>query len=417
MSLKHAKQHSALSSELDTAQVILSLDYAMEMLLKAVLLNRGENIMKKPKESIGLLGALDACPDFINSPSVRILRDRRDSLQHAAAYIDIATARDLYEAALMFVEEVLETEFKLPVPRDLRLQGPAPEKKPPVTLSVVVAESNELQRDIHARNRIAVWSQGIVATSNLAVFVQEDFRKPRRLTSDGAFEYMPRTDGTSVVAYRQSGGVVHYDLASGVRTLLSENGGPTDVYGDWVAAQGLSIPDGLGGGISLFNKKTGLWTQIAASGDSARLDDKHLVWQDLIDGRMHVRIRNLDDGEARSLMEDAGHPSITDGVVSCTDWPRGSTVYVMDVSGRVIASFENGIFPSIGTSHVAFLRPTVNSHALKVFDYNTNEEVLSIDWAGFPMASGPVIDGRDIYFESKYDGNTMKIWRSAIPGL
>jgi hypothetical protein len=102
--LDHARQHAASASEHDAAQVVLSLDYAAEMLLKAVLLERGESIMEKPGRSIGLQSAMKRVGSYRNGATIEILRERRDNLQHLAAGVDLATTQDLYEGVMLFVE-------------------------------------------------------------------------------------------------------------------------------------------------------------------------------------------------------------------------------------------------------------------------------------------------------------------------
>ena len=82
----HANSHLASEgTESDAVQVILSLDYSVEMLPKSVLMNRGDDIMPKKGQSLSLPDALERCPEFTNAPSIKILRDRRNSLQHSAA--------------------------------------------------------------------------------------------------------------------------------------------------------------------------------------------------------------------------------------------------------------------------------------------------------------------------------------------
>jgi hypothetical protein len=121
---------------------------------------------------------------------------------------------------------------------------------------------------------------------------------------------MPKTDGTSVVAYRQSGGVVLYDLASGERKILSETGGPTDILGDYVATQGREISDGLGGGISLFNRTTETWTDISVGGDSARLTESRIFWQELEGEKLVIKYRALNETDEEHILIPSGsHPS------------------------------------------------------------------------------------------------------------
>src|SRR5689334_3166051 len=103
VAFRHAYDHSLADNESDAVQVVLSLDFGIEMLLKAVLLNKGESIMNG-KMSINLIEALKRSGPYKQGSTVEILRERRNNLQHFAQYTDAVTTRDLYEGALLFVE-------------------------------------------------------------------------------------------------------------------------------------------------------------------------------------------------------------------------------------------------------------------------------------------------------------------------
>jgi len=303
--LEHARQHAFGDSALDAAQVVLSLDYAAEMLLKAVLLERGESIMQKPGRSIGLQEALRRTGAYSNGPTIEILRERRDNLQHLAASVDSSTSQDSYEGAILFIEEVLRQDFSLQLPPELRI---SPEPVPTDAEGELVEPAAELQRDVHAARDTVVWAQATPGSNALGAFVQaEGAGTARRLTPDSEFEYMPRTDGRFVVAYRQLGGVVLYDLASHERRVVSEQGGPTDVRDGFVAAQGLDIPDGLGGGVWIYSMEADTWDQVSETGDSARLTADRVIWQEFRDDAMRRRGRGalVRHGASRSIRRDA----------------------------------------------------------------------------------------------------------------
>src|SRR5690348_14776162 len=122
MAFRHARQHVDEVGELHAAQVVLSLDFGIEMLLKAALLERRESIMERPGRSISLLIALKRAGPFRNGSVVEVLREHRDTLQHFAAYTDPATANDLYEGAILFVAELLQQAFSQSVPDELLLR-------------------------------------------------------------------------------------------------------------------------------------------------------------------------------------------------------------------------------------------------------------------------------------------------------
>ncbi len=279
MALEHARQHATIAGDLDAAQVVLSLDYGLEMLLKAALLEQDQSIMERPGRSIGLQAALSRSGPYKQASNAEVLRERRDGLQHFAQYTDAATTLDLYEGTLLLVEEILSQRLGQHLPGDLRLVR---EPSPDVSVFEALWPVEELQRDLTAAGDTVVWAQGTPNRNALAVYIKHGDQDAKRLSPDGEFEYMPHTDGRRVACYRQSGGVVIYDLANDERSVISETGGPTSVRGQYVAAQGLGTPDGLGGGIWLYHVDRESWDQVSEAGDSARLTDEFVVWQELI---------------------------------------------------------------------------------------------------------------------------------------
>ncbi len=410
--LEHARQHVFGVSALDAAQVVLSLDYAAEMILKAVLLERGESIMQKPGRSIGLPGALKRTGSYCNGPTIEILRERRDNLQHLAASVDSATSQDSYEGAILFIEEVLRGDFDLPLPAELRI---SPESVPAAAESELVDPAAELQRDVHASAGTVVWAQAAPGSNALGVFVQvADAGAPRRLTPESEFEYMPHTDGRYVVAYRQSGGVVLYDLSNDERRVLSEQGGPTDIRNGFVAAQGLDIPDGLGGGVWIYSMADESWSQLSDTGDSARLADQRVIWQQFSDDTMTVRGRDLRGGEVEVILSGMGHPAPCGGMLASSIWPGSDPEIVVYDETQKERLRTTGIFPHLDGSRLAFLRPADDGHDLIVMDVDREAVVVDLRAVGFPAGSGPVVDDDWVYFESAADRGVHAVYRSAI---
>lgn len=410
MALEHAFQHSPVKNDMDAAQVILSLDFAAEMLLKAVLLNRGDSIMSGPKHSLTLRQALKQAGSYKQGSSIEVLNERRDGLQHFASYVDAATARELYESVLLFVQEVHDNDLKLPLPRGIRA---TPHRIPEISRLELVADSKQLQRDVDADDSgTVVWAEGS-NVGGLAVYAKSDSADPVRLTPDGEFEYMPKTHGTEVVCYRQSGGIVLYELQSGKRTLISESGGPTAIAGDWIAAQGLTIEDGLGGGVWLYDRRSQTWSQVSESGDSARLVADQLIWQELEGQRLVIKARGLESGQPRTLVEGS-HPSPWGTQVAWADWNPNPDVHVTRLDGHEVYRAENGITPNLHGSHLAYLRPQEDGYSLVVDDISSSKNVLEIPWVGFPVGSGPVLANDDVYFESRANRSVHAIWRMQV---
>ena len=410
LGFEHALKHSRIEGELDAAQVILSLDFGTEMLLKAVLLDRGASIMERPKRSVGLIDALGKCGPYTNGSAIEILRERRDSLQHFAAYTDANTTRDLYEATMLFVEEVHTKDFGLPLPEGLET------KEGPVSISPaaeLVSESDALQRDVHAsESGFVVWAQGVPGSNSLAVHAKLDATSASfRLTPDDQFEYMPKTDGENLVCYRQSGGVVLYNLESRKRELISETGGPTAIFGDWIAAQGLEIEDGLGGGIWLRGPSNE-WERVSQGGDSARLTEDNVYWQELEGDKVNIKYRPLTGGDSVTLISGGNHPSPDNGRIAWTEWGNDDWLHVTEIGGREIYKVAGGIFPYLRGSLVAYLKKEGTTYALFVDDIHRAKNLFSLPWVGFPAGSGPVLSRNEVFFESTANRATHAVWRT-----
>ena len=197
---EHARQHADVTDSVDAAQVALSVDYGLEMLLKAVLLERGESIKAgNSNKSIGLPDALRRAGPYKNSSAAEVLRVRRDSLQHFAQYSNSETTRDLLAGALLLVSEIPQQDFGLALPSGLQVcLGPQD-----VWLAddlTLLEESEYAQRDVSADGDVVAWAQGVGNASSLAVWVKIGDRPSMQLTPENEFEYMPRVGVSSVAA-------------------------------------------------------------------------------------------------------------------------------------------------------------------------------------------------------------------------
>jgi hypothetical protein len=417
MALEHARHHAMVSGELDAAQVVLSLDYALEMLLKAVLLERDQSIMDRPGRSIGLLEALRRSGPYKQASTAEVLRVYRDGLQHFAQYTDPATTVDLYEGTLRLAGEILIRDFGQTLPHGLRVSQEV--KIPKISGLSLLSPAKELQRDIAAVGTLACWSQGVAGSTRLEVWMKRSGSEALRLTPDGEFEYMPKTDGENIVAYRQSGGIVLYTLSTNAREVVSQTGGPTSIRGEWIAAQGLGIQEGLGGGIWLYRRATAEWQQVSESGDSARLTDDNVVWQELDGNELTIKVQNLKDGTSRTLIRGGKHPSVWLDRIAWTDWPGGaeSRVHVTDLAGERVWTGGPGIFPSLAGDHVAFLAPSGDGYRLVVQDVTEDKPVLEIPSVAFPLGGGPTLTEGALLFESEADGSVHGIWIAQLERL
>lgn len=410
LGLDHALQHSFIEGELDAAQVILSLDFGVEMLLKAVLLNRKVSIMTGGKRSIGLIEALKHCGPYDNSSAIEVLRERRDGLQHFAQYTDAAATRDHYEATLLFVQAVLDKEFKATLPEELELK---PIEVPVITAAEPIFDVPLLQRDVHASDSgIVVWAQAVENTSQLAVYVKQGSDEPKRLTPDDQFEYVPRTDGQKIVCYRQSGGVILYDLEAGTRSVISETGGFGTIHGQWIGAQGLSTEDGIGGGIWLWNMESKKWEQISEAGDTARLTDDYLFWQELEGDKVNIKLRPIAGGQTKLLLPGANNPSPDGDLIAWTEWGSDDWLHVTKLDGTEVYKAAGGIFPSLKGNLVAYLKNNGDTYELRVDDIERQRNVFSLPWVGFPMGSGPLLTRDEMFFESRANRATNAVWRT-----
>lgn len=415
--MSHAAKHSSINDESDAIQVVLSLDYGIEMLLKAVLLNRGESIMSNPGRTIGLPEALKRCGRYDNSSSVEILRQHRDNLQHFAGYASSEDCKDLMEGVMLFTEEVHSKEFSLDLPKELSAMTIPSPPKPRNNLKPI-HESPQLQRDVSGdeSGETIVWSQAEPNSEVLGVYYSIKDAKAIKLTPVGQFEYMPRTDGKHVVAYRQNGGVVLYDIEEGTRTIISETGAPTSVGGGYIGAQGLSIQEGLGGGVWLYEMAAGTWEQLSQSGDSVRIASDYIVWQEYDEkiGTQIIKYRKLKGKEIKILANEAAGASPSGSLIAYQDWAPDSKIHVIDAQGKEVYAAENGFFPALNGKYLSYYRGRDEKYTLLVDNIETGQNLLELNWVGWPMGGTAAIGKDAVYFESRSGKDVHAIWKAVL---
>lgn len=413
MAFEHARLHSLLNNDMDAAQVVLSLDFGVEMLLKAVLLNRGKSIMVgKGNYSLSLSEMLKEFQSYKNISSIEVLRVRRNDLQHFAGYTDANATQDHYEATLLFVDEVMELDFNQK-PLDLHPDTSAPPRD--LLLADLVWNSEQLQRDIDVSDAgIIVWAEGNPDSASLAIFIKQGTSEPVKLTPEDEFEYMPKTFGNQVVCYRQSGGIVLYNVETRERTLISEMGGPTAINQRWIAGQGLEIDNGLGGGIWLWDTTISEWALVSKEGDSAKLTDSRVVWQELENDSLTIKYRELEGEEVKTLTRNGTHPSPYGELVAWTDWKGDESLHVTKFDGTEIYVSKNAIFPCLWENLVAYLQLENDIYSLVIDDVTTGSNVLRVPSVGFPIGSGIAMGQDAVFFESKANRAVHAIWRKTL---
>lgn len=335
-------------------------------------------------------------------------------MQHFAAYADRQTVLELAEGARRFATELVRAELGLDLD-DVR--GTSRAKPSEVRIKEELVEpAEELQRDASFGGGVLVWAQGRAGSSMLGIRARGGDRVTRWLTPEDEFEYMPHTDGSHVVAYRQSGGIVLYDIASGQRTVISESGGPGDIERGVVAAQGIGIAGGLGGGVWLVRLGGGDEEVVAQEGDSPRLSDDRLVWQELRGGAMTIRMRPRDGKNVTDLVSNATHPSIDGSLVAWNESSGRPSIWATDLdSGERLRVAEAGIFPDVRGSRIAFLSHRDDSYGVCVFDFRARQTILQIEDVGFPMGRGPILAEREVVWESGRDRGVNQLYFSPLP--
>lgn len=415
-SLQHAYTHVGSAKLGDAEQVVMSLAHAVEMMCKGVLLHLGQDIFRdKGKERTKNLGeVIDALGSRPHSVEMLTLAGRRNPAYHFAAYVDPLQAQDYLEMARAYLQDLLRSEASL----DLEQLVELPAKigaAAAAERAEEVERSDALQRDAAYRDGALVWSQGSQGTRHLRVRLLAADGGRRWLTQEGDFEYMPCTDGRYVACYRQSGGVVLYDLITGERRTVVGTGGPGDIRDGVIAAQGISEPDGLGGGIWLLDLNgNGEW--VSESGDSPRLADGWVLWQDFSGDTMHVFRRRVEGGVVEALASNAQHPSVDDNVMVFQE--TGSPAHIFGVEldagkGPVLLA-DRGIFPNIHKGLVALLTEDAGCYGLQVVEWPSVTERLALRDVGFPTGRGPVLTDTHVVWEQRDAAGLSRLFRHPI---
>jgi hypothetical protein len=410
-SLDHACAHAADPSAGDAAQTVMSLAHGIEMLCKGMLLHRGESIHQRGNLTVSLREALIRVGPVRHAASVQVLADRRDSIQHSAAYMDPRSVQDYVRLVDEFANDLLRETGIVLKPCLTRI-GTVPAHKRPGVERVDSLQAGQ-QRDADFEHGALVWAQG---HTTLRIRASRG-GSPYWLSPEGAFEYAPRTDGVFVVAYRQSGGVVVYDLANRSRDLVTETGGPGAVAEGVIAVQGLGVADGLGGGVSLVAIDGSGVEKLSDTGDSPQIDFGRVIWQDFRDGDHLVMSFDLNLQTTSILLRGARHSSIHEDLLA---W-EGTNAATSGIYARNLATGEekrvsdSGIFPNVRKGRVAYLAPRDGTYDVVVVDWATGTEQVRVNSVGFPRGRGPVLTDSEVLWESGSMSSEMLLWRFALP--
>lgn len=415
-SLRHAYDHADKATAGDSAQVIMSLAHAAEMLTKAAILHKGESIHipNRAQRTITLREALDRIQKPRHAATMLVLVDRRDSIQHAAAYMDPETVGDYVETTRSFVHDLLLHVFGIPL-EDLLPLAPA-EREARVQVGGFLDPADALQRDASYGGGVTVWAQGELQHNRLRIRVREPGGEIRWLTPPDEFEYMPHTDGRHVVAYRQSGGIILYDLGDSTRRVLHETGGPGAIEGGVIAVQGIGITEGLGGGVFLLAPDGGLLRRVSEAGDSPRLSKGLLVWQEFRDDQHLILCQRIDSHDISTLVVGGRHPAVHGDLLAWTDVgsrPQLRARNLGTAEERILS--EAAIFPDVRNGLIAFLEHSDATYDLKVFDWERKEFLFDISDVGFPTGRGPLVTDTEVVWEAQLKGAEARLYYQALP--
>jgi len=402
--LAHAEDHLQGNTDNDNSQVILSLFFAVEMLMKAARVENTQDIFRqKGRQTISFGEALEHFKHLSHAPDMRILEEDRHSLQHFAQYAHRSRVEGHMETALKFAEELLRDHLGVDL-ADAR-GVPAPEPAPGVVRpGELIDPTEELQRDAAFGGEVLVWAQARPRSDRLGLRIRHPNAEIQWLSSDEDFEYMPQTDGRLVVAYRQSGGVVVYNLESGSRDVLAETGGPGDVQDGIVAAQGLGIEDGLGGGTWLIPIDSGEPEQLEEQGDSPRLSGDRVVWQSLEGDTLAIRLRALNGGEVSTVERNAAGAALDGSLLAWSEWSGRPPVWALDLeTGERVKLAKAGIMPHVRGELIAFLKHRDRAHDVVVYDFRRRSVLLEVEDVGFPTGRGPILTDKEVIWESGHD--------------
>jgi hypothetical protein len=277
------------------------------------------------------------------------------------------------------------------------------------------------QRDAAYGGGVLVWAQGV--RSLRVRFLRESVaggltheQGAEWLTPPRSFEHQPRTDGRTVAAYRQGGGIVVYNLETRSRHVISQTGGPGAVEGPLVAAQGIGIPDGLGGGVWLVPVLGGEPEQLSAAGDSPRLSGGRVVWQETRGEQSVLVERPADGGIPEVIVSDGMHPSLHEGFLAWTTRRGRGAIRVRALStGDEVEASPSGVFPDIRYERVAFLEQRGERYDLRVVNWRTQATLLAVSDVGFPVGHGPVLTDAEVIWESSAGPREQQLLRRPLP--
>lgn len=409
--LEHAYEHAVRDRATDLAQVVISIDHMAELLLKAALVERGESIFVGRGKTLAFPEALKK----VGSPhaaEIEIIHEQRNTIQHFFAYGNAAEAAELFDTGFRFAEELLSRELALQLSDETDLQPLAGSAVAESSLFVELSDAS--QRDVSAHADLVVWADA--REGDFRVRLRVGDQDPEWLTPSNSFEYMSVTDGKYVACYRQSGGIVLYDLASKSRTLLTETGGPSDVANGFVAAQGIGIEGGLGGGIFLVPVDGSEPEKISSGGDSPKLWGDRIFWQETRGQTRDILARLIAGGPTHVIVTDGVSPSVRDGLIAWTDQTSRPSVHVMDLeSGEKRTISRRGIIPVTDMRLVALLEhldpddyqgPALR-YDLVLYDWTTDSETLRINEVGFPQGGGGAFGDQFLYWEARAQSATQ----------
>lgn len=416
-SLQHAYSHSEGTSPGDLAQVLISLDHMADMLLKAALLERGESIFDRPGHTLDLHKELKKV-DSSYAAEIEVIHEQRNQVQHFFAYAQSEEIAELLETGWSFAEEIAHKELGVDLAAETSIRPPEIVASP--TQGAPVEPTESVQRDPSTSRDVLVWSDG--RSGDLRVRLRTTAGS-RWLSPDDSFEYMPVTNGRLIAAYRQSGGIVLYDPASDTRTLLTETGGPGDISDEFVVAQGLGVSGGLGGGIWLVPIDGSEPELISEEGDSPRIRQDDIYWQELVDDVIALRMRRLSGGASETIRAPAIHADVHSGLVTWNDAGGWPTVRAQDLeTGEERVISKQAIFPHTRRRMVAFLEhkgPRDEKPALRydlvIYDWAREGEILRVSEVGFPTGRGPVLGDDRVYWEMADERRLTQIWECPLP--
>jgi len=268
------------------------------------------------------------------------------------------------------------------------------------------------QRDVSWHSGSIVWAQE--GPEDLRLRIRAEDGTVRWLSPKGKKEYMSKMDSRYIVAYRQPGGVVLYDMATGESPVLLTRGGcPSGVGNGLVVVQGDGITGGIGGGISLYKTDKTLVKRLSEKGCSASFDGASIVWQEHPD----LVISHPPYANQEVLANNASHASIHNRLVTWVVSGRSPIIRGLDLeTGDRYQIDRPGTFQHVKDFRVAYLTPTEGrDYDLIVRDLLLEKDILHIRAAGFPRGRGPQICGRQVVWEATRPDGHLNLLTMSLP--